>query len=220
MATVNEIISQVASETGLSTTGDATVLITNVNRAYRRINAEAKRLIPSSTTVTAALDITLLTAAPTLATLDSVWRISGTDDIPLERVTPERLYDMRVGADGYPTSYAVIHGTLALDAIEASSPSTLRLRYTARPTALVAGGAESTIVGIDPIYHEDLLGTLASVYILEGYEGVEERAAYYRRLYKDTLTLFKDSLIREGGVYNVRGDDTGRWSTADVASAR
>lgn len=223
MPTVDELVDQVCRETGLDETTGSTeraIALSQINRAYRRICAEANRLIPSTATVTAALSIVLSTDVPTLVTLDSVYRVDGDRLLPLERTTPERLLAIRGVGEGAPSMYAVLHGELLLDAVETSDPSTLSLRFTARPTALLFQGSEASILGIDPIYHEDLLGTLGVAYVLEGNEGEESRAAYYRGLADETLKLFKRSLVREGGLYNARGSDSGRFDTPAPRSAR
>lgn len=223
MSTVDELIEQICREGGLDdTTGsdERAIALSSLNRAYRRISAEAHRLIPATTTITAALDTVLSTAVPTLVTLDSVYRVDGARLLPLERTTPERLLAMRNTDGGTPGQYAVLHGTLMLDVVETVNPSTLSLNFSARPSALAEAGTEASIAGIDPVYHEDLLGVLALAYVLEGNEGEESRAAYYRGLADETLKLFKRSLIREGGLYNPRGSDSGRFDTPAPRSAR
>jgi hypothetical protein len=227
MPTVNQLIEMVARETGLddgSGSQDRSDILSAINRAYRRVCAEASRLVPGSADYTAALDTALSSIGSTLVTVDGVWREYGDRYIPLDRVSPERLMELRNDGGGTPTSYCVLHGTLMLDAIEAEDTSTIHVRFSGRPTALVDGGSEASIAGIDPIYHEDLLGTLAVCYVLEGAEGEEQRAAYFRGLVFDprdgTLPLFKRSLIREGGVVMPRDSSPTRWDTPDVRGAR
>lgn len=223
MATVNQLVEQVARETGLddsSGSDERAIVVSSLSRAYRRIvGIEAKRTLPGTHDETAALDIDLSAEVPSLVTVDSVHRIDGSRLIPLDRTTPERLLEMR-GSSGTPTAYAVVADQLMLDAVEDDNPSTLRLYYTSRPSELVDGGTEASIDGIDPVYHEDLLGNLAAAYILEGYEGEEERAAGFRMRADQTLSQFKRDQIRRGGVYEPRGDDVGRFDTPGPRGAR
>jgi hypothetical protein len=223
MATPSELVALVCRETGLDDTvssDERAIALSSVNRAYRRIaGIEVKQVVPSSADVAAALDIDLSAAVPSLVTLDSVYRVDGSRTLPLDRTSPERLLEMR-GGSGTPTAYAVNGRTLMLNAVEDDAPGTLRLRFTARPGALSESDNETAIAGIDPVYHEDLLGTLAVAYVLEGYEGEEERAAYFRNQAQETLRLFKLDQVRRGGVYNPRGDDPTRFDTPGVRRAR
>lgn len=231
MPTVDELIEMVARETGLddgSGSQERADIVTALSRAYRRVCAETSRLIPDTADISAALSTTFAAIDAGLVEIDSVWRVSDDGDrlIPLDRYAPERLREMQdTDGGGTPTAYAVEHGNLLLDTYETTGTvSTIRVYFSARPAALVDGGTEASIAGIDPIYHEDLVGTLAVCYVLEGAEGEEQRAAYFRGLVYDpqtgSMTLFKRSLVREGGVNNVRGDDPTRYDTPAPRSAR
>ena len=224
MPDVADLLELICRESGLSdSSADQAIALGALNRSYRRVNAEVKRRIPSSANVTAALDIDLSVSVPTLASLDSVFRVDGDRLLEMERTTPEVLLSMRdADGDGTPSYYAVLSGTLLLNAIETTGTvSTIQLRFTAKPTALTAASAEADIVGVSPLYHEDLLGTMSVCYVLEGTEGEEERASYYRQLLAETMRLFKKDANREGGAANQRLDDIhGRWSTPSPRSAR
>lgn len=224
MPDVADLLELICRESGLSdSSADQAIALGALNRSYRRVNAEVKRRIPSTATVTAALDITLSSSVPTLASLDSVFRVEGDRLVELERTSPERLLQLRTSTgDGTPSHYAVLSGTLMLDAIETTgSVSDIQLRFTAKPAALTAVSLEAAIVGVSPLYHEDLLGTMSVCYVLEGTEGEEERASYYRQLLLETMRLFKKDANREGGVAGQRLDDIyGRWSTKSPGSAR
>ena len=71
--------------------------------------------------------------------------------------------------------------------------------YDPAPEPLVAGGSESSI-SIPIPFHEDALGQQALVYILEGYEGDEQRASIYRNNAQSSIRDLQAWMIRRSGL--------------------
>lgn len=205
MPTVNELRSQIADETGLDTTANTAVLDRALNRALRRIVAETDCLKGTPTAIAgdgSTVDVSLATLT-NISSIDSVYIRSGASSsyvyTPLFHAPVSAVQEART--QSVAGQYAWEGGsTIMLDGPVGSADS-LFIRWTPAPTALAAGGAESTITanGIPVLFHEDLLAGLAMVQILEGYEGDEQRAAYYRALAMDSLQRFKHHLLDRGG---------------------
>ncbi len=200
MPTVNELRSQIADETGLSTTADTSVIDRALNRALRRICAETDCLKATGTIAGDGSSVSVsLSSLTGLSSIDSVFVLNSSgvySSLPL--VSHDAVLGARPASSA--SMYAYEGGSLLLDGPVASTDS-LYVRYVKAPTALAAGGAESTITanGIDVLFHEDLLANLAVVQILEGYEGDEQRAAYYRGLAAEAMLLFKNYLTSRAG---------------------
>lgn len=218
MSTVSELIDQVCRHAGVdSSTGtdDRYEAIRCVDRAHRRVLAEAHgNKLTSTATILSGASSVLFTAI----SIDRVYRAE--DGIELDAVPAGEIQRRLVSAPSSVTAYTFdpLTGVLQVDAVAGSAGTDLLVAYSGRPAALVEGGAESTIL-IDPLFHEDLIGVLGTVYMLEGVEGQEERAAIHRRNAGDTLQLYKESLVRARGE-RVASDHAGRWITPNVAQVR
>lgn len=224
MPSVDELIEQVCRETGLddtSGTEERALALSSLNRARRRLLAELDQKVETAQSfevTPVAVDVSLSANAPTLLRVNRVARVSDDREVLLDHLSPDRLRELRAEtAEGVPSAYAVEGDMLLLDGFDSST--VLRVGYTGTATAMAEGGAEASI-DIMPIYHEDLLATLAVVYVLEGYEGEEERAATFRRNAQDALFLYKKEMVRRGGERLARVDDIGRWDTPGLGSAR
>ena len=223
MSTVTEIIDQVCRHSGIDSatgTDDRNEAIRAVNRAYKRIFAEARpnKLSQVITVLSATTSLTVTG----IGSIVRVWRVE--DGIELDAVSlaeiQRRLATQTSLTSGKATAYSYdpVTDLFIVDAYSSSDGVQFGMVYTGSPAALVEGGDETTIL-IDPLFHEDLLGALGTCYILEGYEGQEERAAYYRSLVRETMQLYRESLWRNRGE-RVASDHGGRWPTAAPASAR
>ncbi len=212
---VSDLIAMVGAETSLNVdSGNAewTQVLSALNRSYRKI-ARDFQCVKSRITITNTDAPTVLIAdhVPSgYAGSDNAWSILGVDfvgvsdltesypDAFLERRQFQQVLAAQSGADSKPKVYALQNGILTFDA-SPSAGCSIHIWAFVNPTALADGGGEALIEGIPPSFHEDLLGTLATAYLLEGYEGQEQRAAYYRNLFKETAEDFRQYLRREGG---------------------
>lgn len=192
-------MTQVANETGLSATSDLTVIVSALNRALRRILSQTYCYRTSgSITGAGSADVSLATLTGLLK-IQSVQRVDSSGYYgDLHHASVEEVLNSR--PQSVPTMYAYDGGTLYLDGTLATNESVF-VRFVKGATALANGGAESTITvqGIPAEFHEDLLATLAVALLMEGYEGDEQRAAYYRSLATDTLERFKVFLRERRG---------------------
>lgn len=218
MATVNELVAQVAAATSMSATTDAATIVLALNRSLRRISLEFETL-KSTASVTPAVGATSVTTVSIAATnpyqINSVYMVLNGVYTELIPVSMSELLERRPQAR--PTAYAWEGGTtLELDGAWPAGGYTMTARYTGRVTAIAAGGAESTISGVDPMFHEDLLGALATCLILEELEGEEERAAYHRNLYRETAQVFRKFLFDRSG----EGAPNGRAGAAHFHTQR
>jgi hypothetical protein len=213
---VSDLIAMVGAETSLnvdSGNAERIQVLSALNRSYRKIARDfqcvkGKLDIANSGAVTLKVSDHVPTSYPGT---DAGNDVLGVDfvgvsdtgdtypDIFLERRPIHQLLAAQSGADGKPTVYAMQNGIIHLNSAS-SSGETIHVWAFLNPTALVDGSAETDIQGIPPSYHEDLLGTLATAYLLEGYEGQEQRASYYRNLYKESAEDFRQHLRREGGT--------------------
>jgi hypothetical protein len=204
MPTVNELRSQIADETGLSTSADTAVLDRALNRAMRRIVSETDCLKGTPAAIAgdgSTVDVSLSTLTG-LRSLESVYLRSGASGSyaysPLGQAPIHAVIGARTRAGA--SMYAWEGDTLLLDG-PAGTSEHIYIRWSMNPTALAAGGAESTVTanGLPIEFHEDLLAGLAMTHILEGYEGNEQRAAYYRQLAVEAMARFKRYLVDRGG---------------------
>jgi hypothetical protein len=200
MPAVNDLRSQIADETGLNTTADTAALDRALNRAMRRIVSETDCLKGTPATLAGdatTLDVSL-SSLTNLRAIDSVYLYDGSTYRPVTQSPTSNVMMARTSPG--VNQYAWEGGALLLDG-PVGTANSLYIRWSAAPTALAAGGAEDTVTanGIPVEFHEDLLATLAMVTILEGYEGDEQRAAYYRGLAEGTLRRFKQYLVDRGG---------------------
>jgi hypothetical protein len=130
----------------------------------------------------------------------------------LKHVSLDRIVTAReASGTAAPIGYCVSNGTFRLDSAP-NDGTAVSIYGIVRAPAFAEGNPETYLLGIDPLYHEDLVVALALCYALEGYEGQEERASYYRRLHAETLALFKQNLIRNGGL-QLPNDGLDPWST-------
>lgn len=220
MSTVTELVDQICRHTGIdSTTGtaDRTEALRALNRAHRRvlIEAHSNRL---STTATIDEDA----SSETLSGISVIHRAYRNEDgVELDSVTlgeiQRRLVDEPTEATAY--YFDPLTQVLRIDAVAGSEGIVVLLDYSGRPSTLGEGGAESTIL-VDPMFHEDLLGEMGACYVLEGYEGQEERAAYYRGRNTETMQLYKEHVAFRSRSDRVPSDHGGRWLTPDVSSSR
>jgi len=145
---------------------------------------------------------------------DDIWHPGGETlvRLPMDRLITARTTEISLQP---PTSYALESSRLHLDAAPngTGTDQTYIVIYGSMgaPT-LVEASLENAVVGINTMYHEDLICTLAACYVLEGYEGQEDRATYYRNLHANTLQMFKNDLIREGGI-RPPNDGLDSWTT-------
>lgn len=204
MPTVNDLRSQIADETGLSTTADTAALDRALNRALRRIVGETDCLKGTPTAITGdgtSVDVSLATLTG-LRAIDSVYLRTGSSSsytyTPLPHAPVSEVMSGRTASAA--SMYAWEGDSLLLDGPVGTSDA-LYLRWSKNVTALAAGGSEASITanGIPVEFHEDLLAGYAMVHILEGYEGDEQRAAYYRQLATEAMARFKQYLIHRGG---------------------
>jgi hypothetical protein len=198
MPTVSELITQVADETGLDATADQATILRSLNRSYRRICQEAACLQGTPGSLAgdgSSVDISLSTLS-NLLSVDAVYLLSGGVYTPLPRVTADTIMQARTSPEA--SMYAYDGGSLLVDGPVATTDS-LYVRWTAAPSALTAVTTEAGILGVNFSFHEDLLAGLAMTHILEGEEGEEERAAYYRGLAMEAMVRFKRHLVDRGG---------------------
>jgi hypothetical protein len=203
MPSVTELISQVADETGLHPTDDQSVILRALNRALRRIVSETGCVKVTGTI--AGDDASLAVSLASLTGLLKLDSVHLTDQSGrtgrLVRVTHPVVLDAR--PQSRASLYAFEGGSLLLDG-PVGVGNSLLVRHTQLPPPLTTEWAddfEAVIVaaGIPVVFQEDLLGQLAMVHILEGYEGDEERAAYYRQLTGDAMRRFRRYLLERGG---------------------
>lgn len=136
--------------------------------------------------------------------------------LPLDKVIFNRSASISTQP---PTCYALQSHRLHLDSAPDSDGSYVVIYGSMAAPTLTEASVEDDVVGISPMYHEDLICALAICYVLEGYEGQEERARYYRTLYRETMDLFKDDQIRQGGV-RLPNHGIDAWSTQGPSRQR
>jgi hypothetical protein len=190
MPTVTQLISQIADETGLSSTVQEAVILRALNRALRRIHAEhvAIGAEPYVTTyVPAATRVYSL--SPTLSRIRVFLLVDSSTGNAVREIMPLSYADVKSLAASQLEHYAVRGNNIFFDG-PVTDGLEGKLFYDAVPAPLNAGTAEAGIE-VPVLFHEDLLAVIAMTYILEGYEGDEERAAYYRQLAGEAMHRYK-----------------------------
>jgi hypothetical protein len=234
-------IDLICSETGLDDTSqsqDRVKALACWNRAYRRVTLETKCIKTYgkyifTTPGQVELKLADFGATETLTdasaefsgrfmAADYLWLLPAESadrwhpggnplvSAPLDRVLASRGSS---ASDGPPSYYTIRSGRLHLDSAPSVADGSGILIYGAlsAPT-LDETNVEDDVLGVNPVYHEDLICALASCYALEGYEGQEQRASYYRSLHKETMRMFKDDQIREASL-RLPNDGIRTWDT-------
>lgn len=234
MATVTQLVDHVCRETGLdadSGSDDRIQALRCINRSVRRISIEVPQdfytASEANLTPSASGNVNLATGAPGMLRITEVYAYETGDDarVPLDRITVEEMMELRgaTAASGTPTCYAADGRILYLDAFTSTTGVYIRYESDQLYTAQLAEGGAEASIPVHPAWHEELVGTLACCYALEGYEGQEDRAAYYRQLVYEprngTMTLYKREIVRNGGKHMPRFGGP-NWSTPAPSEAR
>lgn len=223
MSTAAELVQSITEDAGVDTTAgtaDRVKALSCLNRAYREVIGQFRTIKAAATlTLTANTDLDLTLANWTGYTGSTDFtgsvssRIAGLDAVGLDTslsdttTLPDSLLERKPytwvlkargeASTGDPRYYAFESGTLHLDRA-ASTTRLILFTYLSAPT-LTEASAESAIDGIDPGWQERLLLPLATAILLEGWEGEEERAAYFRRLAESARSDFAREVVRKGG---------------------
>jgi hypothetical protein len=204
---VSDLITQISEDTGLEDSGtEAAQIVRALNRAYRRIvtefacNKYALAIAGDGTTTSWVLG----SQDPDIIGIDTVHLYDGTTYTLLPQLRKESVGQQGGNPMGYVVEQSGSSFTLWVDRAVPDGYS-LQIRYFQRPAELTSASLEADILGIDAVFHEDLLATLATAYILEGAEGEEERASYYRQLHAETKQVFVNFLVERGG-FNLPND--------------
>lgn len=198
MPTVQALVDQVVEEAGLSD-GDRAFALGRLNGAYARLALKLELDTEVEIPVT-SLD-TQVDVSSYVQELSYVgWRTAAGAQIQLAYMTTRDMFQQRaasyppVAGTEQPTAYAFSWPNVLLDPVPGADGTLVVWGIVAPPTLVESGavaGQEETPSLIPVGYHEDVLARDALVRVLEGLEGMEERASYHRGL----LTVEMENLV-------------------------
>lgn len=245
MADAQTLVDQVCADAGIDATAgttDRAQALSCLNRALKRVAIDTGGFRDIARFTVTSRDYNLITTPQLQATtvdadassnfsqvLNSIDWIGVSDSTGvtefssrLQRVSPERLLNLRpplASSSSSPQFYAVNWPVLMLDAVP-SGGANLVVGYQRDPATLT-DASSSYPQEIPSLFHEDLLGKLAVVILLEGYEGREQDAAYHRQLYAESLDRYMRWRVKNGGIDSPDdGTALDAWSTPSGVSVR
>lgn len=218
MASVTELVNLICQNAGIdatSNTEDRIAALSRLNHAYKTIILKMGGLQARSTVSPAAADeyYTATGLDTQFIGIDYVrilYADTGNISAPLPRINNKDIVTGWTNTQGDPTSYSYVHPRIVF-----SNPhdgvNDLVIDYRCGPATLVEveqfAGEEDSPSGIPAMWHENLLAALATVLILEGYEGREQDAAYHRNLFNEAMFEYRAHAMRMGGEGLPRSPD-------------
>ena len=203
MPTVNDLISQIADESGLDATLDQSAIVRALNRAQRSICSRVPMLTVTTNSTTAGDGTTdFFSTGSSIERIHAVLLCANGNHAtgPFTELVQGNPGDIALGKQTTPPTHYWMYGS---SQFRTNGPvpvgQSLVVHYDPVPAALVAGGTEASI-SIPIAFHEDALAQVALTYILEGYEGDEQRAAYFRGLSSEAFERLKRWAFERGGV--------------------
>lgn len=201
MPTVAELAQTIADDSGLDYTLDQAVILRALNRAQRSICSRIP-MLTSTTNSTTAGDGT--TDFFSIASYERIHNVLLCDSAnfatgPFVEIVQGNPGDIALGRPASPPTHFYLYG----QQLRLNGPipvgQSMVINYDPAPVTLTIATASADI-NVPVAFHEDALMTLALAYILEGYEGDEQRASYYRQLANDAIQRLIAWAVRRGGV--------------------
>lgn len=201
MPTVAELAQTIADDSGLDYTLDQAVILRALNRAQRSICSRIPSLTGTANTTTAGDGVNDFFPATTYERIHNVLVCDSANYAtgPFVELIHANPGDIAMSKPSNPpTHYQMFGPQLRLNGPVPVGQS-LVVYYDPYPTTLTIATTEAAI-NIPVSFHEDALMALALAYILEGYEGDEQRASYYRNLATEAIQRLIAWSVRRGGV--------------------
>lgn len=207
MATVTELVDLVCQDTGLASSGtERDIVLARLNHAYRTIvSRDGGVPYEADLTFTDGQNYYDLSAHATLgARFLSIQNVLDSTGSELRHSTRDYC-NLRANQSGTTSGainrWAVEWPNLYVDANASSTVLTVDARLSPLTLEEASGGTgEASPSSLPPAWHEQLLACLATVLVLERYEGREQEAAVHRRTYNEAWQEYLLAKARSGGV--------------------